>query len=498
MKQFNIYLLLHPMQKEKTLFIVSLLFLIVPVIYSQDTTVVIKKGINVQDTSAIVEPDSIDAGLLDSLNFNLLIAASKGKASEAKEAIKNGAQTNCTFDGITPLMYASQEGHIEIVKLLLSSGAKLEERPYYTGITALIGSVINNQLDIADILIQNGANINAKAKDSVSSLLYAAGYGYVLMTDMLIFYGADINAKDTDGNNAIIIAAINGYREIVDSLIRKGADVNSLDNDGNTPLILASQNEHYDVVKLVLDNNADINAINMANHSALSVSAKTGNLEIFQLLLDKGADTKVKAGRNSTIYNIAMAHENNALVKILSKNSSNINLFPFYNKLSISFDAMWNFDDLLSGGSIGVIDFKYNTGFNFGYNTRYWPKRILVEFEENLYYQYWETRSLFYLNFEKKFSLMRNYESRFGLLIGAKEIYTYGNISGSYRKVAKEYRFVPQFGLYWTYQMIGTKINYEYLDLDTYKISPHWVNISLVVMINLYQQKKSKKKIDWL
>jgi ankyrin repeat protein len=68
---------------------------------------------------------------------------------------------------------------------------------------------------------------------------------------MLIEQGADINAKNKNSLTPLHAAAMAGDRDTVALLINKGADVNAKSKDGLTPLHMASQQNHREVVELL-------------------------------------------------------------------------------------------------------------------------------------------------------------------------------------------------------------------------------------------------------
>ena len=68
----------------------------------------------------------------------------------------------------------------------------------------------------------------------------AAYYGHKVVAELLIAQGADVNAKSDDGWTPLHDAASMGHKEIVELLLAKGANVNAKNNYGNTPLDLAS------------------------------------------------------------------------------------------------------------------------------------------------------------------------------------------------------------------------------------------------------------------
>jgi len=72
------------------------------------------------------------------------------------------------------------------------------------------------------------------------------------MIQLLLDRGADIDAKDNAGNTALHDAAERGYLGIVQFLLKKGANIEAKNNAGNTPIALAHSNHHTDVIEFFL------------------------------------------------------------------------------------------------------------------------------------------------------------------------------------------------------------------------------------------------------
>jgi ankyrin repeat protein len=77
---------------------------------------------------------------------------------------------------------------------------------------------------------------------------------------MLLDKGADIEAKDKDGWTPLLYAAVTMHEAIVRMLLDKGADVEAKNEDGRTPLLYAAERGHEAVVRMLLDKGADIKA----------------------------------------------------------------------------------------------------------------------------------------------------------------------------------------------------------------------------------------------
>ena len=93
-----------------------------------------------------------------------------------------------------------------------------------SGRTALIHAADNGKLEIVQLLLDKGANINYSSYIGGTSLLYAAGSGYLDIVQLLLDEGADINLSNNNGDTSLIIAAKYKNIEVVKLLIRKGAN----------------------------------------------------------------------------------------------------------------------------------------------------------------------------------------------------------------------------------------------------------------------------------
>ena len=108
-----------------------------------------------------------------------------------------------------------------------------------------------NAEEVAKFLISQGANVNAKQENGMSSLFYAMGNGSVAVAELLISHGADVNARLDDGCTPLHIAAEKGQDVIARSLISKGANVNAKNNRGHAPLAIAEHFKHTAVAQYI-------------------------------------------------------------------------------------------------------------------------------------------------------------------------------------------------------------------------------------------------------
>ena len=125
------------------------------------------------------------------------------------------------------------------------------------------------------------------------------------ITELLIANGADVNAKRDDGETPLHQAASKGRKKIIELLITKGADVSAKSDRGWTPLHQAADNGHKEVVELLIDKGADVNAMSDIGRTPLYWAADSGYKEIIELLIAKGADVNAKTNDEKTLLDMA-------------------------------------------------------------------------------------------------------------------------------------------------------------------------------------------------
>ncbi|MBN2177218.1 MAG: ankyrin repeat domain-containing protein [Demequinaceae bacterium] len=139
--------------------------------------------------------------------------------------------------GLPPLHFAAQVNQPEIVSILIDAGASIETRdvqgrtPLMVASSFAEASVIQECLDAgADVSAANSVALQAAAWH------YAAHHGNVAALEMLLDEGADINAVDAVDWTALHYAAHNGQLEAVEFLLTHGIGVNLRDHHNSTAL----------------------------------------------------------------------------------------------------------------------------------------------------------------------------------------------------------------------------------------------------------------------
>jgi ankyrin repeat protein/Flp pilus assembly protein TadD len=212
-------------------------------------------------------------------NQMLLVTAQEGDAANVASLIKSGADPNykSSYDSQTPLSAAASKGSLEVVKLLLSRGAKDDDG------TALTNAYEAGNADI-EKLLQQAAPPTLKARSRLLSAVLDRGD--TARAQSLIESGVD--AAGLDAALLSVVEKDAELIEIVRLLLNKGARVNQ-PGVRRTPLMLAIDRDHLETIKLLLAKGADVNAI-VDRDTALAIAVKANNAAVVRLLLAAGAD----------------------------------------------------------------------------------------------------------------------------------------------------------------------------------------------------------------
>ncbi|KAL8835098.1 MAG: hypothetical protein Q9170_003454 [Blastenia crenularia] len=220
----------------------------------------------------------------------------------------------------SPLYYASFLGLEHVVRVLLKSGvdANVQGGAYCT---ALIAAASQGYLSIIRILLDHGADVDAKGSWTFFTALQAASYfGHESIAEVLLDKGAKPNRRRLNediSDTALGLACEAGHKSIAEMLIDRGSDVNLLAGGYGYPLSAAAERGHYDVVRLLLRKGAKVNNEGGLYSTALQAAASAGSESILRLLLDEGAHVNVSGGVFSDAMRASSVRGHHGCVEIL-------------------------------------------------------------------------------------------------------------------------------------------------------------------------------------
>ena len=151
--------------------------------------------------------------------------------------------------------------------------------------------------DVAAVrgLLERGADVQTARPDGMTALHWAAMRSDVEMAEMLLYAGANIEATTRIGQHTPLhVAGRSGQAEVVQALLEAGADPHAASSSGATPLHLAAQAGNAAAVAALLDHGADVNARERTwGQTPLMFAAASNRLGPVNVLMERGADLEV-------------------------------------------------------------------------------------------------------------------------------------------------------------------------------------------------------------
>ncbi|KAJ7926134.1 ankyrin repeat-containing domain protein [Mycena leptocephala] len=240
-----------------------------------------------------------------------------------------------------PLYWAAKFGFFHTVQLLLKCGVDvnrdhlhlaqlpghvlgfiLQSRPYGK---ALQGALNRGPLDLAQLLLKHGADVNARGGRHGNALQAASSRGHLDLARLLLEHGADINVQGGPHGNALQAASSGGHLGLAQLLLEHGADINVQDGPHGNALQAASSGGHLDLARLLLEHSADVNAQGGQHGNALQAASSGGHLDLARLLLEHSADVNAQGGQHGNALQAASSGGHLDLARLLLEHSADVN-----------------------------------------------------------------------------------------------------------------------------------------------------------------------------
>lgn len=247
---------------------------------------------------------------------------------------KKGNDVNkLTHDGRTYIFWLAYKNNLEMMKYLVSKGAKtdiIDSHGYsLLNFTAVTG-VENTK--VYDFCFKHGADLKKeKNNDGANALLLVAPLSkdYKIL-EYFISKGASLYNKDNNGNGIFNYTAKGGNIALMKTLIKKGVSYNELNNEGGNAIIFASIGTRSHKNKLETYTYLESLGIkpNITTKTGItplhSISKTVKDIEIYKYFLSKGVD-----------INQVDKYGNSALTNAIQNNTSKITDFLIQNKADV-------------------------------------------------------------------------------------------------------------------------------------------------------------------
>ena len=191
--------------------------------------------------------------------------------------------------------------------------------------TVLHEAAEQDKQEIADYLIQHGAEVNTKDSNGETPLYVAARVNSVEVAKLLLEHGAKVNTKDNDGLTPLLVATSVNSVEVAKLLLQHGAEVNTKSSNGDTPLHRAAYHNSVEVAKLLLQHGVEVYTKNDNGLTPLHIAARHNSVEVAKLLLEHGVEVNTKSSNGDTPLHIAARHNSVEVAKLLLQQEAEVN-----------------------------------------------------------------------------------------------------------------------------------------------------------------------------
>jgi ankyrin repeat protein len=293
----------------------------------------------------------------------LMFAANLNRAEAIRVLLENGADADVTtkvsslpsrrrggrgsapgvVGGMTALHFAARDGQMESVRELIAGGADVNVPTKSNQTPPITEAIINANLDIAKLLLDNGAEVNSQNADGLAPLYATVDIrwrtntwypqpnvsekktSYLDLMEEILAHGADVNARqakrlwfrnfrysgdwvEPSGATALWRAAQANDVEAMRLLAKHNANPTIGTSRGVTPLMVAAgigfeyqatnispASRMAAVRYLVEELGADVNSKDVQDYSVLHGAAYVGDNDVVMYLVARGADVRARA-----------------------------------------------------------------------------------------------------------------------------------------------------------------------------------------------------------
>jgi len=288
------------------------------------------RGVHIEVIRYLVD-NGADLDALDSNQIAPLHSLTSRNHSQGIELLlSRGADIDILdYQNNSPLHYAAMSNHIEAASILVENGASLELKENYGRTPLILCARERGGPEMTRLLLEAGAEVNAKDRASSTPLELAAWRGKAEVVDILLEAGAEIPTKGSKATYHLIFAAAKGLTNLFNTMVKKGADITIELSSGGSLMHEAAAGGSLEILKQMAGEGLDINKKDQYGWTPLHYAAKNGHSQPIEWMIGNGADIDTRNSTGETPYNIAVFNRQKDAQDILAAGGADTNPAQF-------------------------------------------------------------------------------------------------------------------------------------------------------------------------
>ncbi|RXN35314.1 E3 ubiquitin- ligase mib1 isoform X1 [Labeo rohita] len=255
------------------------------------------------------------------INEELVKAAANGDLAKVEDILKRpDVDVNGQCAGHTAMQAASQNGHVDVLKLLLKHNVDLEAEDK-DGDRAVHHAAFGDEGSVIEVLHRGGADLNARNKRKQTPLHIAVNKGHLQVVKTLLDFGCHPSLQDSEGDTPLHDAISKKRDDMLSVLLEAGADVTITNNNGFNALHHAALRGNPSAMRVLLSKLPRpwiVDEKKDDGYTALHLAALNNHVEVAELLVHQGsANLDIQNANQQTALHLAVERQHTQIVRLL-------------------------------------------------------------------------------------------------------------------------------------------------------------------------------------
>ncbi|XP_029295252.1 death-associated protein kinase 1 [Cottoperca gobio] len=248
--------------------------------------------------------------------------------------------------GTPPLLIAAGCGNVQIIEVLMRKGAEIQANDK-SGANAIYYAARHGHVETLKFLHEKKCPLDIQDKSGETALHVAARYGNVDVVNYLCSIRANPDLADREQETPLHCASWHGYSPVARALCQAGCHVDAKNREGESPLLTASARGFVDIVECLVTHRADLEATDKDGHTALHLAVRRCQVEVVRCLLRHHCHLDQQDRHGNTPLHIACKDGNLPVVTAICSAKASLDLPNKYGRTPLHLAA--------NNGSLEVV-----------------------------------------------------------------------------------------------------------------------------------------------